>query len=350
MPSIWYSGTGRLRPFRSCSPRLDAVTRGPLRIDRTPARRRSSRRRPHTLSPCRTAPRKTARPPLVAAETSRGARRNAGPSRHFAGAGLPSPVAGVSWSDSHPSGAQNRRRRRNWLPAPADGLILMMRLYWPKKTPPSDPRQNVEGCACREGFVRKRARDDESPHSHAEAEVPRATDCAPAPRAVIRSRSPGGSATDDPRLRERRLPVGEDLGLDPDPAVAPPEGIDVGPQGIRAPIAGDEMRRADHVRVLLQESEVRLEPPVPDVGGRDRPCGRIAGDQAARTIYQPVAIDDPGFPNSIYTLIALASGTQQAGEVLFPRPRSPPPDMPPVRRPGTPIARRNRQRTSDSGH
>ena len=25
----------------------------------------------------------------------------------------------------------------NWLPAPKDGFILMMRLYWPKETPPS---------------------------------------------------------------------------------------------------------------------------------------------------------------------------------------------------------------------
>ncbi|MDX2170355.1 MAG: hypothetical protein SF182_25005 [Deltaproteobacteria bacterium] len=39
---------------------------------------------------------------------------------------------------------------------------------------------------------------------------------------------------------------------------------------------------------------------------------------AARSIYQPVAIDDPGFPNSIYALMALASGTYQAGDVRFP--------------------------------
>ncbi len=25
----------------------------------------------------------------------------------------------------------------NWLPAPKEGFILMMRLYWPKDTPPS---------------------------------------------------------------------------------------------------------------------------------------------------------------------------------------------------------------------
>ncbi|HQR53513.1 MAG TPA: DUF1214 domain-containing protein [Burkholderiales bacterium] len=28
-------------------------------------------------------------------------------------------------------------RESNWLPAPADAFVLMMRLYWPKETPPS---------------------------------------------------------------------------------------------------------------------------------------------------------------------------------------------------------------------
>ena len=28
-------------------------------------------------------------------------------------------------------------KESNWLPAPADEFILMMRLYWPKETPPS---------------------------------------------------------------------------------------------------------------------------------------------------------------------------------------------------------------------
>jgi hypothetical protein len=44
----------------------------------------------------------------------------------------------------------------------------------------------------------------------------------------------------------------------------------------------------------------------------------LPGMPAGRSMYQPVAIDDPGFPNAIYTLMALASGTQQAGDVLFP--------------------------------
>jgi hypothetical protein len=43
----------------------------------------------------------------------------------------------------------------------------------------------------------------------------------------------------------------------------------------------------------------------------------LPGMPAGRAMYQPVAIDDPGFPSSIYTLMALASGTQQAGDQLF---------------------------------
>lgn len=39
---------------------------------------------------------------------------------------------------------------------------------------------------------------------------------------------------------------------------------------------------------------------------------------APRAIFQPVAIDDPGFPTPIYNAMALASGTQQAGAVLAP--------------------------------
>lgn len=37
-----------------------------------------------------------------------------------------------------------------------------------------------------------------------------------------------------------------------------------------------------------------------------------------RAIYQPIGIDDPGFPNPIYNAMALASGTRQVGEVLHP--------------------------------
>lgn len=37
-----------------------------------------------------------------------------------------------------------------------------------------------------------------------------------------------------------------------------------------------------------------------------------------RSIYQPVGLDDPEFPNPIYAAMAVASGTQQAGAVLEP--------------------------------
>lgn len=30
-----------------------------------------------------------------------------------------------------------KNKEENWLPAPADELVLMMRLYWPKENPPS---------------------------------------------------------------------------------------------------------------------------------------------------------------------------------------------------------------------
>ena len=30
-------------------------------------------------------------------------------------------------------------KEANWLPAPKDKFVLMMRLYWPRETPPSIP-------------------------------------------------------------------------------------------------------------------------------------------------------------------------------------------------------------------
>jgi len=30
-----------------------------------------------------------------------------------------------------------KEREANWLPAPADRFVLMLRMYWPKETPPS---------------------------------------------------------------------------------------------------------------------------------------------------------------------------------------------------------------------
>jgi hypothetical protein len=50
-------------------------------------------------------------------------------------------------------------------------------------------------------------------------------------------------------------------------------------------------------------------------------AARLAHDplagSPARALYLPISPDDPGFPNPIYTAMALASGVQQAGDVLF---------------------------------
>lgn len=51
-------------------------------------------------------------------------------------------------------------------------------------------------------------------------------------------------------------------------------------------------------------------------------AARLARDplpgHPARSVYQPVGIDDPGFPMPIYAAMALATGTQQAGANLHP--------------------------------
>lgn len=71
----------------------------------------------------------------------------------------------------------------------------------------------------------------------------------------------------------------------------------------------------DHLHPGLQLVQSVFEPAEPVVY-----AARLARDplpgHPARSIYQPVAIDDPGFPNVIYDAMALASGTQQAGDVL----------------------------------
>jgi hypothetical protein len=50
-------------------------------------------------------------------------------------------------------------------------------------------------------------------------------------------------------------------------------------------------------------------------------AARLARDplpgHPARSVFQPVGFDDPGFPPSIYDAMALASGTQQAGEIVW---------------------------------
>ena len=71
----------------------------------------------------------------------------------------------------------------------------------------------------------------------------------------------------------------------------------------------------DHLHPGLQLVQSVFEPAEPLVY-----AARLARDPlpgaAPRSIYQPVAIDDPGFPNAIYDAMALASGTEQAGASL----------------------------------
>ena len=44
-------------------------------------------------------------------------------------------------------------KESNWLPAPKDEFVLMMRLYWPKETPPSHPRRHVEAARGQAGVL-----------------------------------------------------------------------------------------------------------------------------------------------------------------------------------------------------
>lgn len=80
-------------------------------------------------------------------------------------------------------------------------------------------------------------------------------------------------------------------------------------------LAVPELR--DHLHPGLQIIQSAFEPAEPLVF-----AARLARDplpgQRPRSIYQPIGIDDPGFPNPIYNAMALASGTQQAGERLHP--------------------------------
>jgi dienelactone hydrolase len=73
----------------------------------------------------------------------------------------------------------------------------------------------------------------------------------------------------------------------------------------------------DHLHPALQLVQSVFEPAEPLVY-----AARLARDplpgHPARSIYQPVGLDDPGFPNPIYAAMALASGTEQAGDALHP--------------------------------
>jgi len=73
----------------------------------------------------------------------------------------------------------------------------------------------------------------------------------------------------------------------------------------------------DHLHPGLQLIQSTFEPAEPLVYAARLALRPLPG-HAPRSIYQPIAIDDPGFPNVIYNAMALASGTQQTGAVLDP--------------------------------
>jgi hypothetical protein len=73
----------------------------------------------------------------------------------------------------------------------------------------------------------------------------------------------------------------------------------------------------DHLHPGLQLVQSVFEAAEPLVYAKRLAHDPLPG-HAPRAIYQPVAIDDPGFPTVIYNAMALASGTEQAGDVLAP--------------------------------
>lgn len=73
----------------------------------------------------------------------------------------------------------------------------------------------------------------------------------------------------------------------------------------------------DHLHPGLQLVQSTFEPVEPMVYAQRLALDPLPG-HPARSIYQPIGIDDPGFPNPIYSAMALASGTQQAGTPLHP--------------------------------
>lgn len=91
-------------------------------------------------------------------------------------------------------------------------------------------------------------------------------------------------------------------------------GVDAGP--LVALLLGIPPIR-DHLHPAMQLVQSVFEPAEPLVF-----AARLARDplpgHPARSIYQPVGIDDPGFPMPVYAAMALAGGTQQAGADLHP--------------------------------
>ncbi len=73
----------------------------------------------------------------------------------------------------------------------------------------------------------------------------------------------------------------------------------------------------DHLHPGLQLVQSSFEGAEPMVFARRLAMDPLPG-HPVRAIYQPVGIDDPGFPNPIYAAMALASGTRQAGDELHP--------------------------------
>lgn len=71
----------------------------------------------------------------------------------------------------------------------------------------------------------------------------------------------------------------------------------------------------DHLHPALQLIQSTFEAAEPLVYAARLARNPLPG-HPARSIYQPIGIDDPGFPNPIYAAMALASGTQQAGDEL----------------------------------
>jgi hypothetical protein len=72
-----------------------------------------------------------------------------------------------------------------------------------------------------------------------------------------------------------------------------------------------------HLHPGLQVVQTAFEPAEPLVFAARLAIHPLPG-HPARSIYQPVGLGDPDFPTPVYDAMALALGTQQAGEVLWP--------------------------------
>lgn len=89
-------------------------------------------------------------------------------------------------------------------------------------------------------------------------------------------------------------------------------GVDSGPL-VALLLGVAEIR--NHLHPALQLVQSAFEPAEPLLYAARLARDPLSG-HPSRSIYQPVGIDDPGFPNPIYAAMALASGTQQARENL----------------------------------